>query len=202
VRNPILTNPNLYGESPDFREHVYDNSAAFVDCLEVPFGEFFTEEYFANSLLRSRMMNELFHEVTPVILHEDDLNSMLYSIENRSPYLDSRLFEFTYSIPDEYLIQDGYGKYILRESMKGILNDTVRLERRKKGFNASINTVFDFSDNETRDYLLDPESPIFELINRDKLSRLLDLDPAPNHYGKFLFNFINSKIFLETNNHG
>jgi asparagine synthase (glutamine-hydrolysing) len=202
VRNPILTNPNLYGESPDFREHVYDNSAEFVDYLEVPFEEVFTEECFANSLLRSRMMNELFHEVTPVILHEDDLNSMLYSIENRSPYLDRRLFEFAYTIPDKYLIQDGYGKYILRESMKGILNDTVRLDRRKKGFNASINTVFDFSDNETRDYLLDPGSPIFELISRDKLSRLLDLDPAPNHYGKFLFNFINSKIFLETNNHG
>ena len=199
VRNPILRNPNLYGERPDFREHVYDNSAEFVDYLEVPFEEIFTEKYFANSLLRSRMMNELFHEVTPVILHEDDLNSMSYSIENRSPYLDSRLFEFTYSIPDEYLIQDGYGKYILRESMKGILNDTVRLDRHKKGFNASINTIFDFSDKETRDYLLNPESPIFELINRDKLSRLLDLDPAPNHFGKFLFNFINSKIFLEMN---
>ena len=83
--------------------------------------------------------------------------------------------------------------------MKGILNDTVRLDRHKKGFNASINTIFDFSDKETRDYLLNPESPIFELINRDKLSRLLDLDPAPNHFGKFLFNFINSKIFLEMN---
>ena len=33
---------------------------------------------------------------------------------------------FANSIPSEYLIQDGYGKYILRESMKGILNEKVR----------------------------------------------------------------------------
>ena len=45
------------------------------------------------------MMNELFHEVVPVILKHDDLNSMHYSIENRSPYLDRDLLEFTLTIP-------------------------------------------------------------------------------------------------------
>jgi asparagine synthase (glutamine-hydrolysing) len=109
------------------------------------------------------------------------------------------LFKFAYSIPDEYLIQNGYGKYILREAMEGILNDKVRLDRQKKGFNASINTIFDFSDKETRDYLLNSESPIFELIKREEVSKLLNLNPAPNHYSKFLFNFINTKMFLEMN---
>ena len=37
------------------------------------------------------MLNELFNEVVPVILKHDDLNSMYYSIENRSPYLDKNL---------------------------------------------------------------------------------------------------------------
>ena len=40
------------------------------------------------------MLNELFHEAVPVILHEDDLNAMYFSIENRSPFLDRELFEF------------------------------------------------------------------------------------------------------------
>ena len=43
------------------------------------------------------MLNELFYEVIPVILHHDDLNSMYYSVENRSPYLDKDLFEFANS---------------------------------------------------------------------------------------------------------
>jgi len=199
VRNPIFRNPNLYMERPSYREHVFDNSTEFAGLLKVSFDEMFTEECFTENLLRSRMMNELFHEITPLILHEDDLNSMFYSIENRSPYLDSKLFKFAYSIPDEYLIQNGYGKYILREAMEGILNDKVRLDRQKKGFNASINTIFDFSDKETRDYLLNSESPIFELIKREEVSKLLNLNPAPNHYSKFLFNFINTKMFLEMN---
>ena len=83
--------------------------------------------------------------------------------------------------------------------MKGILNDTVRLDRRKKGFNASINTLFDFSDEETRAYFLDAESPVFDIVDRDQVANLMDLNPAPNHYSKFLFSFINTKIFLEMN---
>mgnify|MGYP003978065897 FL=1 len=199
IRNPILRNPNLYRDTPHYREHVYDNSLEFAGLLKVPFDEVFTEVCFTEDLLRNRMMNELFHEATPLILHEDDLNSMFYSIENRSPYLDSKLFKFAYSIPNEYLIQNGYGKYVLREAMKGILNDKVRLDRQKKGFNASINSLFDFSDKETVDYFLEPGSPVFELIDRESVSEMLNLNPAPNHYSKFLFNFINAKMFLEMN---
>ena len=199
VRSPILRNPHLYREDPDSRVHVFDNSDEFRTYLKVPFNEQFQEESFTENLLRNRMMNELFHEATPLILHEDDLNSMCYSVENRSPYLDSKLFDFVYSVPNEYLIQNGYGKYLLRESMKGILNDQVRLDRRKRGFNASINSLFDFSDNETRAFFLDGNSSIFDLIDKGKVERLLDVNPAPNHYSKFLFSFINAKIFLESN---
>ena len=36
---------------------------------------------FCNWILRNRLMNELFFETIPVILNEDDLNSMYYSLE-------------------------------------------------------------------------------------------------------------------------
>ena len=145
------------------------------------------------------MLNELFHEITPVILHEDDLNSMCYSVENRSPYLDTRLFQFACSIPPKHLIREGYGKYVLRESMKGILNEQVRLDRRKKGFNASINSMINLQDTEVRAYLLDPKAEIFEIIDRGKMDQLLDQYPIPNHLSKFIFNFINARMFLEMN---
>ena len=169
------------------------------DYLKAPFEEPFSEERFTGNQLRNRMMNELFHEATPVILHEDDLNSMCYSIENRSPYLDTRLLKFANSIPSKHLIRDGYGKYILRESMKGILNDQVRLDRRKKGFNASINSIIDLQDTEVRAYLLDPKAEIFEIIDRSMITKLFDQFPIPNHLSKFIFNFINARIFLEMN---
>ena len=39
------------------------------------------------------MLNELSDEIVPVILFSDDLNSMMYSLENRSPFLDKKLVE-------------------------------------------------------------------------------------------------------------
>ena len=199
IRNPILKNADLFHESPDFREHVFDNSNDLKDFLALDFREQYYEEKFCVNLMRNRMLNELYHEITPVILHEDDLNSMFYSIENRSPYLDTRLLKFACSIPSKHLIREGYGKYILRESVKGILNDQVRLDRRKKGFNASINSMIDLQDAEVRAYLLDPKAEIFEIINRSKIEQLFDQFPIPNHLSKFIFSFINAKMFLEMN---
>jgi len=189
VRNPYLKDPALYFKNPSFRGHIYLNNDVFASYLKVPFREEFTEEQFCDSLLRNRMLNEMFHEAIPVILHEDDLNSMCYSIENRSPYLDSRLFEFAYSIPTEYLISQGYGKYILREAVKGVLNDTVRRDRTKKGFNASIQSLFTLKLKKNQDRILSG-GRIFDLVHRDKIAALLDQDRFPNSLSKFLFNFI------------
>jgi asparagine synthase (glutamine-hydrolysing) len=75
----------------------------------------------------------------------------------------------------------------------------VRLDRRKKGFNASINSIVKLDDQETRDYLLDPSAQIFEIIDRKRIIPLLDKFPIPNHLSKFIFNFINARIFLELN---
>ncbi|KAF0146429.1 MAG: asparagine synthase (glutamine-hydrolysing) [Nitrospirae bacterium] len=196
VRNPYLQNPELYFSNPEIRAHIYLNNDEFASYLKVEFAEEFSETHFCDSLLRNRMMNEMFYEGTRTILHEDDLNSMKYSVENRSPFLDSRLFNFAYSIPSEYLISKGYGKYILREAVKGLLNDQVRLDRQKKGFNVSINSIIDFNKKKEMEYLLD-NSMIFDIVDKSKIEKLIQRYPLPNSHSKFLFNFINSKIFLE-----
>ena len=77
-------------------------------------------------------MNELFFESVPVILRHDDLNSMFYSVENRSPYLDRELLEFALTIPPNLLIQNGYQKNVLRESAHKILHEKIRKDRQKK----------------------------------------------------------------------
>jgi asparagine synthase (glutamine-hydrolysing) len=198
VRNPYLKNPELYFENPHFRDHIYLNKNEFESLLIPDFSEPFYEEKYSKSLLRNRMLNELFHESIPVILHEDDLNSMLYSIENRSPYLDLNLFNISYSISNEYLIQEGYAKYILRESMKGILNEKVRNDWKKVGFNASINSLLDLRDDDIRKYLL-RDWKIYKFVKKHKIEKIINKDPMPNSYSKFLFSFINSCLFLEKN---
>ena len=68
---------------------------------------------------------------------------MYYSVENRSPYLDRELLEFSLKIPSHLMISDGFQKRILRDSAKNVLIDKVRLDRQKKGFNASIGSIFE-----------------------------------------------------------
>ena len=169
IRNPDLQNPDLYYQRPNFRDHIFDASNQIEDFFLQPFAETYLGKRFSDNLLRNRMLNELFHEATPVVLHEDDLNSMFYSVENRSPYLDKNLQNFSYSIPCKHLIKNGYGKYILREAVNGYLNDQVRLDKRKKGFNTSINSIIDLEDPSTLDYILNPTNELYEILGREKV---------------------------------
>ena len=198
IRNPLLSDAELYLKDKNFREHVYFKNDEFADLLNEPFSEGFSEENYCDSLLKNRMLNELFHEATPLILHEDDKNSMFYSLENRSPYLDKNLMEFSYSIPSEHLIQEGVSKYVLRESLAGVLNDEVRLDTRKMGFNAPIMDLFDLKNKENLDFLLN-DSPLYDIINREKIEQLVTgVDEIPNSLSKYLFSLINVKLFMET----
>jgi asparagine synthase (glutamine-hydrolysing) len=70
----------------------------------------------------------------PQLLREEDRNSMAFSIESRLPFLDYRVVEFLFSIPERFKIRDGMTKYILRESMRGILPEEVRERVGKLGF--------------------------------------------------------------------
>lgn len=196
VRHPQLSNPKLFIENPTLRDYIYLNNDEFRTYLKSDWKEDFYETHYTDSLLRNRMMNEMFHEVVRVILHEDDLNSMRYSIENRSPFLDSNLYQFTNTIPSHLLIGEGYNKYILRSSMKGILNEKVRTSREKKGFNASINSIFDFSNPKHLDFFLS-DSKIFDWFDKEKIRQQLQQKEFTNSYKKFLFNFICAKIFVD-----
>lgn len=196
VRNPFIRDPNRFIGDPSFRGHIYLNSSVFSEYLFKGWQEPFAEETYDDSVLRNRMLNELFHEIVPVILHEDDLNAMFYSIENRSPFLDRSLFEFSRKVPSEYLMRDGYTKSVLREAMRGIVPDSVLNCRKKVGFNAPILSLLDTSDNRVKEFLLN-DSPIYEYVYREKIRKLLEEKSMPNSRSKFLFYFVCSKLFLE-----
>ena len=85
--------------------------------------------------------------------------------------------------------------------MKGILNEKVRTDRKKVGFNASFNSLVDLEKKENRDYMLE-DGRIFELIDRNKVEPLLSVKKMSNTYSKFLFYFLNAKMFLELNAEG
>jgi asparagine synthase (glutamine-hydrolysing) len=70
----------------------------------------------------------------PALLRYEDRNSMAFSVEARTPYLDYRLVERAQALPASELIHNGWTKAILREAMAGVVPDPVRWRRDKLGF--------------------------------------------------------------------
>ncbi len=68
------------------------------------------------------------------LLKWEDRNSMHFSIESRVPFLDYRLVEKTLATSSDWVIRKGMTKYILREAMKGILPEKIRMRRDKVGY--------------------------------------------------------------------
>ncbi len=195
IRNKNLKKYDLYFKNKNFRDHIYDDypDDIFYNKKKIKF----TEKKFTNDLMRNRMMNELFYEIVPVLLHEDDLNSMNYSIENRSPYLDREIYNFVQSINTKHLVKNGYLKSILRDSLKNIAPNFIINNRKKMGFNASI---YDYVNLKSKTFLsiIYSKSKIFKIINRDKFYKyILNNKTAEN--SKLIFRFLSVKFFLDQN---
>ena len=197
IRNPVLKNYKLFLNKPNFNEHVYDNTENISEYLVDPEQGKFEEYKFSREQFSNRRLNEMFFEIVPAILNNEDLNAMMFSIENRSPYLSKELFEIIYSIKPERLIQNGYSKNILRNNLKDILVEDVRTDRQKKGFNCSIKSLIKCQDSLTKEFLMDRKSKIFEFVDRKKFNKFLQSDLNENYKSKFLFSFLSSKIFLD-----
>lgn len=201
VTNPDLKKHNLFqikgSEENGYRYMRYDYYSSF---LVNEFIEDQKDENFeAESILKNRMLNELFHETMPPALDNEDLNSMYYSVENRSPFLNHDLVDYVYSIPSSQLMRDGYSKYILRESIKDIANEEVRLDRVKKGFNASADSFLKNSSNDLLD-LMNSDSPFYDVISKDKVINFFNENNFYENWDKkFLFNLINIKLFMDMN---
>ena len=197
IRNDKLKDPYRYIKNPSIRDHIYDERDLINKFLLNQSNKKFVEKNYCKDIFRNRMLNELNSETTPVILNEDDLNSMRTSIENRNPFLDKELVEFTNTIPNEFLIKNGFNKYILREAFKDILLKDIYREKRKVGFNSSINDVFSIENNIILNQILDKNSPVFDIVDYSKIKDILKIKKYPNYLSKFIFNFINANIFLK-----
>src|SRR5947207_6334191 len=84
------------------------------------------------------LTNVLYWELTrtrlPALLRYEDRLSMAFSIESRVPFLDHRLVELAFALPDRVKRRAGWSKYGLRRAVDGVLPRSVVWRRDKKGF--------------------------------------------------------------------
>jgi asparagine synthase (glutamine-hydrolysing) len=86
------------------------------------------------SALKTRLYADLMLGHLQELLRYTDRNSMAHSREVRLPFLDHRLVEFCLRLPERFLYRNGTSKWILRESLRGIVPAAILDRRDKVGF--------------------------------------------------------------------
>lgn len=110
----------------------------------------------------------------PMWLYMNDMNSMMHSIEARSPFLDINLKKYV-SLSAQHKFNHGYNKYILRKLLPESISHEVRWRRDKQGLRWGV-----------IEKLLEYNFPfIKEQIHNSKLLKLfINIDAFFNAYNK------------------
>ena len=95
------------------------------------------ESLYGSKSLKDALLDHFEYKLEHLLKWEDR-NSMWFSIESRVPFLDYRLVEKILATASNMKIRNGMTKYLLRESMKGILPEKIRLRRDKIGFDTPL----------------------------------------------------------------
>jgi len=86
------------------------------------------------SALQAALYETLTRTMLPTLLRYADRNSMAFSREVRLPFLDHRLVEFLFAIPDDQKLRGTTTKFVLRNAIRGLVPEEIRLRRDKLGF--------------------------------------------------------------------
>ncbi len=84
-----------------------------------------------------RQVDDIMKYSLPTLLRYEDRNSMASSIESRLPFMDYRVIELGAALPVDMKLHRGFGKWIVRDMMKGKIPDNIRLAKYKRGFDVS-----------------------------------------------------------------
>jgi len=84
------------------------------------------------------LFNDFHYHSLPVNLRDFDRAAMQNSIEIRMPFMDYRLVNFMFSIPEESKLGNGFTKRIIRDAMKGIVPEKIRTRTLKIGIGSPI----------------------------------------------------------------
>lgn len=98
---------------------------------------------FSQKPLPERMVyNQFFQHTLPALLRNFDRASMMNGIEIRMPFMDWRLVCYVFSLPLTAKIGLGFTKLLLREAMKGKLDEEIRTRTFKVGISSPLEHWF------------------------------------------------------------
>lgn len=98
---------------------------------------------FSDYPLNERMLyNQFFQHTLPALLRNFDRAGMINSVEIRMPFMDWRLVSYIFSLPTSSKLGNGFTKLILREAMKGKMEESLRTRTYKVGIASPLEHWF------------------------------------------------------------
>lgn len=91
------------------------------------------EEFKKENIVQRMLYADTKIQLPHTFLEKVDKATMLCSVESRVPFLDNELTEFVLGLPSEFKIKRGEKKYLLRQSLTGLIPGEV-LNGKKRGF--------------------------------------------------------------------
>jgi asparagine synthase (glutamine-hydrolysing) len=109
-----------------------------------------------------------------LLLRMQDITSMIWPIEIRTPFLHHPMVEWAFGLPLSTKIHDGYTKYLLRQAGKSYIPDSVRLLKAKVGFPSSEKSWAIKVLKENRNQIVELHPYIQDFINVQELDKFYD----------------------------
>jgi asparagine synthase (glutamine-hydrolysing) len=198
--------------SPELESIYFDNFAVFPSPMQQ---HMFTRETRARMheidpyvelrrvLARAKdmsLLDGLLYADIKTYLHEllmkQDQMSMATSIESRVPFLDHKLVEFTARMPDSMKLRGQTTKYVLRESMKGVLPEKI-LSRSKMGFPVPIGSWFRGPFKSIIDeYVLSERALSRGIFAPEFVRQIVSRHQAGEDHSERLWSLLNFEIWL------
>lgn len=120
------------------------------------------------------------------LLDRKDRMSMYSGLEVRVPFCDYRIAEYLYGIPWSYKDHSNKEKGLLRTAMEGIMPQKV-LWRKKSPYPKTMDPRYFELVKERMEHLLENSSaPLFQLVSRDGVRRILNEEPVWPWYGQLM----------------
>jgi asparagine synthase (glutamine-hydrolysing) len=145
-----------------------------MTAVPAPFGLVAEDDILPSewSALTCRLYRMFHSTVLPTILRNFDRLSMAHGIEVRMPFMDWRLVTFTMALPDASKWSGGHTKLIARQAMKDRMPESIRMGRRKIGFNSPMPEWLNGPLSNWTTSLLAKQVPAFsELVDEERLLR-------------------------------
>jgi asparagine synthase (glutamine-hydrolysing) len=132
------------------------------------------------------------------LLHYGDAVSMAHSLESRLPFMDYRLVEFVFTLPSEFKVHLGMGKYLHRQAMEGIVPGYIINNPLKLGFESPLSHVFEKEDEKSaKAVLLSDKCLARGLFSKEALLKAFrEHKQGKRNHSRFLYRMLSVELWF------